>query len=83
LVVVLDIFPIQQLRRLNLELPGNLIENQHGRVPDPPLDPTDIRPMQAGLEGEVLLRPALLLAQAAYVEPDELPDVHGRKQAGV
>lgn len=39
--------------------------------------------MQAALEGQILLRPALLLPVTAHVEPDLLADTHRPKQAGL
>jgi len=60
------------------------IHNPHAQrdVALAPLDLTDVRPVEAGLVGEHVLRPALLLPQRAHLRPDLFLDGLHQEQFG-
>lgn len=58
-----------------------LLNHQDRGVPGPTLNPTDVGPVQAGLEGKLLLRPVVLLPDPLDVSPQLPPDIHAQKQA--
>ncbi len=68
----------EQVSRGNPESVGQATDHENGRVPRASLDPTHVSAMQAGTEGEFLLRPAFGISNASNVEADLQAQIHAR-----
>ncbi len=71
---------VEQTAGPDTENPGQSGNYSDGRIADPALDATDVSPVKVGLEGEILLGPALAEAEFPNVEADLAPDIHAPEQ---
>lgn len=71
-----------QIDNPNAQCVGQGLERLERDIALPALDFSDMRPVQAGLVGEQILRPAVFLAQRTDLRPDLFLDGLHQKQCG-
>lgn len=69
---------VDELRQSHVQGGRDLVENSERGISDAPFDSGDIGPMEAGVLGQVLLRPPLFVPEPLHVPGDAPTNVHAR-----
>ncbi len=69
---------LEQFRRRDIQRLGQALDHIDRRIPDAALDAADVRAIQPGHFGELLLRPAFVFANAPDVYAKWILKSHGR-----